>query len=171
MAVIAEKRDLTPITSLFEVDAPLVSRNAQPGQFVMVRTHDHGERIPVTITDFDRQKGTITLVVQEVGKTTRDLRSLGKGDTILDFVGPLGRPVALPDSGHVVLIGGGFGAGAILTIAKELKRRGVQVSSIVGARNSELVILDEEVDAASDNMHICTDDGSRGYHGFVTTQL
>ena len=171
MAIIVEKRSLTPITVLLTVDAPMIARNAQPGQFVMVRVHEWGERIPVTLTDFDKTRGTVTIVVQEVGKTTKMLRALEEGDDILDFVGPLGRPVDLPVQGHVALIGGGFGAGAILTLAKELRSRGVTVSSIVGARTNDLVILDQEVGAASDHFYVCTDDGSRGFHGFVTAQL
>lgn len=171
MALILQKRDLTPVTTLFVVEAPLIARNARPGQFVMIRINEQGERIPVTLTDFDHASGTVTVVVQEVGKTTRLLRMLGEGDDILDFVGPLGRSVELPAEGHVALIGGGFGAAAILSIASELNSRGVQVSSIVGARTEQLVILDKEVGASSEHFYICTDDGSRGYNGFVTGQL
>ena len=171
MAAIVRKRNLTPITSLFEVGAPLIARNALPGQFVMIRVNETGERIPVTITDSSRSSGTVTVVVQEVGKTTRLLRALAEGDEILDFVGPLGCPVELPHKGHVALIGGGFGTGAILTLAKELTRRGVEVSSIVGARNRSLIILAEEVGAFSSHLYVCTDDGSEGYRGFVTGQL
>ncbi|MBI4340342.1 MAG: sulfide/dihydroorotate dehydrogenase-like FAD/NAD-binding protein [Chloroflexi bacterium] len=171
MATIVHKRDLTPITSLFEVDAPLIARNARPGQFVMVRADQRGERIPVTITDSSKERGVITLVIQEVGRTTRMVRSLEQGDDILDFVGPLGRPVELPGRGRVALVGGGFGAGAILSLAKELTVRGVHVSSIVGARNRDLIILDKEVGAHSKRLYLCTDDGSVGFHGFVTGQL
>jgi ferredoxin--NADP+ reductase len=171
MARILQKRDLTPVTTLFVVEAPLIARNARPGQFVMIRVNEQGERIPVTLTDFDDDSGTVTVVVQEVGRTTRLFRMLEEGDDILDFVGPLGRPVELPSEGHVALVGGGFGAAAILSIARELTARGVEVSSIVGARTEQLVILDEEVSASSEQMHICTDDGSRGYNGFVTGKL
>ena len=171
MARILQKRDLTAITTLFVVEAPLIARNARPGQFVMIRINERGERIPVTLTDFDHAIGTVTVVVQEVGRTTRLFRMLEEGDDILDFVGPLGRPVDLPAEGHVALVGGGFGAAAILSIAKELSSRGVQVSSIVGARTKRLVILDDEVRASSEHLYICTDDGSQGYDGFVTGQL
>ncbi|MBI2171891.1 MAG: sulfide/dihydroorotate dehydrogenase-like FAD/NAD-binding protein [Chloroflexi bacterium] len=171
MAIIVEKRDLTPITSLFEVNAPLIARNAQPGQFVMIRVNQQGERIPVTITDSNRSKGLVTIVVQVVGKTTHLLRSLERGDRILDFVGPLGRPVELPKHGQAALVGGGFGTGAILSLAKELAARGVEVCSIIGARTRDLIILEKEVRASSDHTYLCTDDGSQGFHGFVTGQL
>ncbi len=171
MARILSKRDLTPVTKLFVVEAPLVAHNTRPGQFVMLRVNEEGERIPVTITDFDRTAGTITIVIQIVGKTTALICALNEGDDILDFVGPLGRPVPLPNEGHVVLVGGGFGAGAIYTLARDLKRKGVRVSSIVGARTRELVILQEEMQSVSDHFHVCTDDGSMGYKGFVTGLL
>lgn len=167
----SKKAHLTPITSLFVVDAPLIARNAQPGQFVMVRINEKGERIPVTFTDYDVSEGTVTVVVQEVGKTTRMFSSLEEGDEILDFVGPLGCPAPLPEQGHVALLGGGFGAAAILTLARELHSRGVEVTSIVGARSKDLLILDDEVGAVSDHLYVCTDDGSSGFHGFVTAQL
>ena len=168
---IVEKRTLTPVTNLFRIEAPLVARHAAAGQFVMLRVYEEGERIPVTITDLDRETGLITIVVQSVGKTSRLLNALEAGDALLDLVGPLGTPAPLPQSGRAALIGGGFGAAAILSLAKELQRRGLEVHAIVGARTSELVILEQEVGAASDYLYICTDDGSRGYHGFVTGQL
>ncbi len=171
MALILSERGLTPITKLFEVDAPLIARNAEPGQFVMIRVNEYGERVPVTITDFDRDRGTITIVVQNVGKTTSMICAQGAGDAFLDFVGPLGRPAPLPEDGHVALIGGGFGAGAIYTLARELRRRGVRVTAIVGAQTRDLLILREEVAAVSDAYFPCTDDGSLGYGGFVTGQL
>jgi len=171
MAPILQKRILTPITKLFVVGAPLIARNAQPGQFVILRVHEEGERVPVTITDFDREAGTVTIVVQEVGKTTRLIGALEEGDEILDFVGPLGRPAPLPREGHVALVGGGFGAAAIYTLARELRRRGVRVSTIVGVRTKDLLILTEELAGQSDRLYLCTDDGSLGYGGFVTGQL
>ncbi len=171
MARILEKRHLTPVTKLFVVDAPLIARNARPGQFVMLRVNESGERVPVTITDFDREAGTITIVVQQVGKTTAMICALKQGDDILDFVGPLGSPAPLPTKGHAVLVGGGFGAGAIYTLARELRDRRVTVSSIVGARSKELLILVEEMKRVSHSYHACTDDGSVGYKGFVTGLL
>jgi len=169
MAAILDKRDLTPVTRLFVVDAPLVARHAQPGQFVIVRVSDHGERVPISITDFDARAGTITLVIQEVGKTSGLLCALEQGDELLDLVGPLGRAAPLP--GHAALVGGGFGAGAVFPIARELRERGVHVTSIVGARTAELLILRELLEPASDAYEPCTDDGSLGYHGFTAARL
>ncbi len=171
MTRIIEKRHLTPVTKLFVVEAPLVARNAAPGQFVILRVNESGERVPISITDFSRQAGTITIVVQVVGKTSGMICAMEEGDEILDFVGPLGRPAPLPEKGHVVLVGGGFGAGAIYPLARELRQRGVRVSAIVGARNKDLLILRELLESASDDYHICTDDGSIGYKGFVTERL
>ena len=171
MARIVLKRDLTPVTKLFVVEAPLIARNAEPGQFVMIRVSEYGERVPVTISDFDRAAGTITIVVQQVGKTTAMICAQEEGGSFLDFVGPLGRPAPLPAHGHVALVGGGFGAGAINTLARELRCRGVRVAAIVGARTRELLILEEEVGAHSDAYYACTDDGSYGYSGFVTGKL
>ncbi len=171
MAIIITRRELTPITVLFVVEAPLVARNAQAGQFVMLRANELGERVPLTITDLDRAAGTITIVVQQVGKTTAMICARRQGESFLDFVGPLGRPAPLPATGHVALVGGGFGAGAIFTLARELRRRGVVISSIVGARTKQLLILQDEVGAISDTLYACTDDGSHGYKGFVTGLL
>ncbi|HYF92995.1 MAG TPA: sulfide/dihydroorotate dehydrogenase-like FAD/NAD-binding protein [Symbiobacteriaceae bacterium] len=169
---ILKMRQLTPVTRLYVIDAPLVARSAQPGQFIILRVGATGERIPITITDFDREAGTVTIVVQEVGKTTKWLAQLGEGDYIQDFAGPLGQPVELPERGRVALIGGGFGTGAILTIAKALHGRpGITVDAIVGARTQELLILADEVAANVDRFLPCTDDGSFGTKGFVTAVL
>jgi ferredoxin/flavodoxin---NADP+ reductase len=170
-ARIIEKRDLTDVTKLFVVHAPLVARNAGPGQFVIVRVTETGERIPISITDFSRANGTITIAVQEVGRTSALVNSLQVGDTFLDFAGPLGQAVVLPEKGHAVLIGGGFGTGALFPLARALRWRGVRVSSIVGARTRELVILADLLATESDEIHVCTDDGSLGFHGLVTTRL
>ncbi len=170
-ARIIEKRDLTDITKLFVVHAPLVTRNAAPGQFVIVRVSETGERIPISITDFNRAAGTITIVVQEVGRTSALANALQVGDTFLDFAGPLGAAAPLPTAGHAVLIGGGFGTGAVFPLARELRSRGVRVSSIVGARTRDLVILADLLATESDEVHVCTDDGSAGYRGFVTGRL
>ena len=170
-ALIIDKRDLTDITKLFVVHAPLVARNAAPGEFVIIRVAENGERIPISITDFDRDAGTITIVVQEVGHTTRIVGALEVGDCFLDFAGPLGSEVELPRAGHAVLVGGGFGTGAVFPLARELRRRGVRVSSVIGARTRELVILDELLGSESDELHICTDDGTLGHRGFVTGRL
>ncbi len=171
MATILDTRELTPVTRLFVVDAPLVARHAQPGQFVIVRVNEHGERVPISITDFDPAAGTVTLVVQEVGKTSRLLCALEPGEELLDLAGPLGRPAPLPDAGDAALVGGGFGAGAVYPIARELQARGVRVTSIVGARTAELLILRELLESASDAFEPCTDDGSLGYEGFTAARL
>jgi ferredoxin--NADP+ reductase len=170
-ARIVEKRDLTDITKLFVIRAPLVARNAAPGQFVILRVSETGERVPISITDYSREDGTITIVVQEVGRTSSLICALEVGDELLDFAGPLGAEVDLPSEGHAVLVGGGFGSGAVFPLARELRARGVRVTSIVGARTSDLVILDDLLGSESDEIHVCTNDGSRGYQGFVTGLL
>lgn len=171
MALILETRELTPITKLFVVDAPLVACHAQPGQFAIVRVSEHGERIPISLTDFDATAGTVTLVVQEVGRTTALLCALEAGDELLDLAGPLGRAVELPSEGRAALVGGGFGTGAVHPLARELRRRGVHVTSIVGARTGELLILRELLEPTSDEYLVCTDDGSLGYRGFTAALL
>jgi ferredoxin--NADP+ reductase len=171
MNEILKKDTLTPVTKLFVIKNPYVSEKAQPGQFVILRLKEDGERIPLTIADYDREDGTITIVVQEVGFTTRLLGQLNVGDPILDLAGPLGVPAELPEKGTVVAVGGGVGVAPLLPKCKEMHRRGVQVISIIGARNKDLVILEEEMKACSDKLYICTDDGSRGFHGFVSDKL
>ncbi|MDE3102704.1 MAG: sulfide/dihydroorotate dehydrogenase-like FAD/NAD-binding protein [Chloroflexota bacterium] len=171
MAKILSTRQLTPITKLFVVDAPLVAEAARPGQFVILRVREGGERIPVTIADYDRAARTIAIVVQEVGVTTRLVNRLGAGDDILDVVGPLGTPVEIPAGGHVVGVGGGFGAAALLCLMRELTARGDRTTSLLGARTKELLILVDELRAVSTNVELCTDDGSAGYHGLVTGRL
>ncbi len=166
---ILKKRDLTPVTKLFVVDAPMVTRHVQPGHFVIVRTGEQGERIPLTVADYDRDEGTITIVVQEVGKTSAEINRMGEGDAFSDFVGPLGKKAPIPESGRVVCIGGGFGIAPAYPIAKELRdREDVEMTSIIGARTADLLILVEEMQAVNEDLRIATDDGSRGYHGFVT---
>jgi ferredoxin/flavodoxin---NADP+ reductase len=171
LAEILGKQELTPVTRLFVVDAPLVARHAQPGQFVIVRVSEHGERVPISLTDFDPEAGTVTLVVQDVGKTSGLLCALEPGEELLDLVGPLGRPAPLPETGRAALVGGGFGAGAVYPLARELRRRGVRVTSIVGARTAGLLILQELLIRASDAYEPCTDDGSLGYYGFTAARL
>ena len=171
MATVIETRTLTEITKLLVVSAPRVARNASPGQFVILRVNEAGERIPISLTDFDAEAGTITLVVQEVGRTSALVCALARGDEILDVAGPLGLAVPLPESGHAALVGGGFGAGAVFPLARELRSRGVRVSAIVGARTEQLLILRELLEPACDHYHPCTDDGTLGYHGFVSARL
>jgi ferredoxin--NADP+ reductase len=168
---ILEKRQLTDVTTLLVVRARLVARHAEPGQFVIVRAAENGERIPISITDSDPIAGTVTIVVQAVGKTSGLICALEPGDEILDFVGPLGRRVELPSAGYVVLVAGGFGAGAVLPLARDLRWRGVRVAAIVGARTAPLVILRDLLEPACDAYYVCTDDGSSGYRGFVTDKL
>ncbi len=171
MAKILSKGNLTPVTSIYTLDAPLIAKAARPGQFVIVRVYEGGERIPLTIAEYDRKAGIVTIVVQEVGVTTRALGALKEGDEILDVVGPLGEAIEIPAGGHVVGVGGGFGAAALLCLMRELSARGDKTTSIVGARNEELLILTEELQEVCDNVELCTDDGSVGFKGFVTQRL
>jgi len=171
MYEIIEKRTLTPVTKVIVIAAPLVARAAKAGQFVMLRARSSGERIPVTITDFDAEKGTITIVVQEVGVTSKMIGALEVGESFTDFAGPMGEPITLAGNGHTICVGGGFGAGAILTILKALKDKPGRTTAIVGARNAELLILGDVLEGVADQIFLCTDDGSKGYKGFVTGKL
>ncbi|HOB35005.1 MAG: sulfide/dihydroorotate dehydrogenase-like FAD/NAD-binding protein [Firmicutes bacterium] len=171
MNKIIERQDLATSLKKFVVEAPMIARRAQPGQFVMLRVHEQGERIPLTIADFDRERGTITLVAQEVGRTTRLLGRLNEGDYILDLLGPLGEPTAHPEGKNAVCIGGGVGIAPVYPEAKELHQKGYNVTSIIGARTSELLFFEEEMAAVSNELFVATDDGSKGHHGFVTDIL
>jgi ferredoxin/flavodoxin---NADP+ reductase len=153
------------------LDAPRIARRQKPGQFVILRIHEEGERIPVTIENSDAARGTISIVVQSAGKTTHLLNTLNTGDSILDVVGPLGKPSEIEKFGTAVVIGGGVGTAMAYPTAAALKRAGNRVISIVGARNKELVILEEEMRAVSDVLMITTDDGSYADKGFVTDKL
>lgn len=171
MFAIKEARFLSPDVKLFRIEAPRIARRRLAGQFVIVRVHEHGERIPLTIADSDIEEETVTLVVQGVGKTTKLLNMLETGDSICDVVGPLGKPSETDNIGSVVVIGGGVGTAIAYPTAVALKRSGNHVISIVGARSQDLVILEEEVRAASDELYLMTDDGSYGERGFVTQKL
>ncbi len=171
MNEILTKKVLTPVTKLMVVKTPYVAAKAMPGQFVILRVRENGERIPLTIADYNRDAGTITLVFQEVGLTTRLLGELEVGDTILNLVGPLGVPAELLEDGTVVAVAGGVGVAPIYPKCKELHKRGVKVISIIGARSKDLIILEDEMKAVSHEVHICTDDGSRGFKGFVSDKL
>jgi len=171
VARILEKRSLTAVTKLFRVEAPLVAAAAKPGQFVIVRVREGGERIPLTIADYERAEGVLTIVVQEVGTTTRLLGALEPGDEILDLVGPLGMAIDIPTEGHIIGIGGGFGAAALLCLMRELSARGDRTTIIIGAREKGLLILIDELAAICDNLELCTDDGSAGFKGLVTERL
>ncbi len=168
---IIEKRDLNGQIFLMEIEAPAVARRAEPGQFIILRTNEYGERVPFTIADFDREKGTVTIVVQAVGKTTKDMQKLQSGDEILDFAGPLGTPTPLENLKKVAVIGGGLGTAIAYPQAKKLKALGAQVTLIAGFRDRDTIILEEELKAASDKLIITTDDGSNGVKGFVTDRL
>jgi len=171
MPRIIEKRELAPRTHYLRIEAPLVVRHARPGQFVIIRLHDRGERIPLTIADMDPAEGSITLIVQEIGATTRQLAQLKTGDVILDVLGPLGSPSEIEKFGTVVLLGGGFGIAAIHLIAKALREAGNTIVSIVGARTRELLIMEQEMKATSDEFIVMTDDGSYGRKGLVIEPL
>ncbi len=171
MFAIKETRQLAPNIKLFRIEAPRIARKRQAGQFVILRIHDHGERIPLTIADSDIESGTITIVVQGVGKTTKLLNCLNTGDSILDVVGPLGVPSDVKRFGTVVVIGGGVGTAIAYPTAVAMQRAGNRVVSIIGARSKEFVILEAEIRAASDELFVMTDDGSYGEHGFVTQKL
>lgn len=171
MFKIVEARFLAPDVKLFRIEAPLVARKRKAGQFVIVRVHDHGERIPLTIADSDAGSGTITLVVQGVGKTTRLLNAKEPGDAVCDVVGPLGKPSPIAHYGTVVVIGGGLGTAIAYPTAKAFKEAGNQVIAIIGGRSRPFVILEPEVRAISDELLVTTDDGSYGEKGFVTEKL
>jgi ferredoxin/flavodoxin---NADP+ reductase len=162
---------LAPGIKRFVLEAPRIARKQKPGQFVILRIHEEGERIPVTIENSDPERGTVNIVVQSVGKTTHLLNSLNTGDQILDVVGPLGKPSEIANYGTVVVIGGGVGAAMAYPTAAALKRAGNRVLAIVGARTKELVILESELRAVSDALMITTDDGSYVDKGFVTDKL
>jgi len=162
---------LAPGIKRFVIEAPRIARKQQPGQFVILRIYEEGERIPVTIENSDPEKGTINIVVQSAGKTTNLLNTLETGDSVLDVVGPLGKPSDIRDYGTVVVVGGGVGTAMAYPSAVALKRAGNRVISIVGARNKELVILEKEMREVSDALLITTDDGSYADKGFVTDKL
>ncbi|WP_455277224.1 sulfide/dihydroorotate dehydrogenase-like FAD/NAD-binding protein [[Eubacterium] cellulosolvens] len=168
---IVERKDLASNIKMFKISAPLVVKKCKPGQFIVIRVHEKGERIPLTIVETDDEKETLTIVVQEVGKTTKQLAKLRKGDYVHDLVGPLGKPSKITNYGTVIIVGGGIGVGEAYPEAKALKEAGCKVLSIIGARTKELLILVEEMTKVSDEIYISTDDGSKGHHGFVTDLL
>jgi ferredoxin/flavodoxin---NADP+ reductase len=171
MFEITEARFLAPDIKLLRIDAPRIARKRKAGQFVIVRVHEHGERIPLTIADSDPEAGTITLIVQGVGKTSQLINMLGVGDALLDVVGPLGKPSEVEQYGTVAIIGGGVGTAIALPTAVAMKQAGNTVVSILGGRHRELVILEAEMQATSDELYVMTDDGSYGERGLVTDKL
>lgn len=168
---IKRKNRLNPTVTLMEVYAPLIAKKAEPGQFIILRANDEGERIPLTIADFDRENGTVTIIYQIVGSTTKYLDSLEEGEFISDFVGPLGVASHLDGLKKVAIVGGGVGCAIAYPIAKKLHSLGATVHTIVGFRNKDLVILEDEFNKVSDDMKIMTDDGSSGEKGLVTDAL
>jgi len=168
---IVEKKELAPRIKEIKVYNPRIAAKARAGQFVIVKVGEEGERIPLTIADWDREKGLITIVFQEVGVSTYKLGRLGVGDVITDVVGPLGNPSEIEKFGTVVCVGGGVGIAAIYPMAKELRKAGNRVISIIGARNKDLLIYEEEMRRVSDELRITTDDGSKGRKGFVSDEL
>lgn len=171
MYKIVKKLALNKFVSLMEIDAPRVANKAEPGQFIILRVDDEGERIPLTIADFDREKGTITIVFQIVGATTEKLNTLNEGDSLHDFVGPLGTPTHTEGLKNVCVIGGGVGCAIAYPIAKKLFNSQVNVDSIIGFRNKELIIFENEFQKVSNSLEIMTDDGSYGEKGLVTDAL
>ena len=171
MYLILKKEPLTPTVTRMVIDAPHIARKAEPGQFIILRVHEDGERIPLTIADFDREQGTVTIIFQIVGATTELLNHLEAGDSLHDFVGPLGRPSEVEGLKKVAVVGGGVGCAIAYPIAKKLHQLGAQVHAIVGFRSKDLVILEKEFQAASDKLVVMTDDGSYGEKGMVTNAL
>ncbi|AKB24183.1 putative electron-transfer protein [Methanosarcina sp. MTP4] len=165
---ILEKEEIAPSVHRTVIDAPDVAKAAKAGQFIILKIDEEGERIPLTIADFNPEKGTITVIFQEMGKTTKQLGKLSAGDSLEDFVGPLGTPADIRKLGTVILVGGGVGVAPIYPQAKAYKEAGNRVLTIIGARNKDLLILEAEMQEASSELFIATDDGSKGHHGFVT---
>ena len=169
---ILKKQELSPGILEYDIEAPRVAKKALPGQFIVLRVNDEGERVPLTIADFDGEKGTVTILFQVVGASTELLASLKEGDSILDFVGPLGQPSELSDHmGTVVFVGGGIGVAPVYPIARAAHELGNKVISILGAKTKDILIFEERMRAISDEVLITTDDGSYGIKGFVTNAI
>ena len=171
MYQIVRKQALNPTVTLLEIDAPLIAKKAQPGQFIILRTDENGERIPLTIAGYDREKGTVTIIFQIVGATTEKLNHMNEGDCLQDFVGPLGTPTHTEGLKKVCVIGGGVGCAIALPIAQKLHEEGAEVTSIIGFRNKDLVILEDEFKACSSRFYMMTADGSYGEKGNVCMPL
>ena len=171
MFKIVEKQALNPTVTKMVIEAPLVARKAQPGQFIIYRASEDGERVPLTIADYDREKGTVTIIFQIVGGSTMELNALNEGDSLVDFVGPLGTPSHLDGLKKVAVVGGGVGCAIAYPTAKKLHELGAEVHSVVGFRSKDLVILENEFEAVSDRVVKMSDDGSWGEKGLVTNAL
>ena len=168
---ILEREELAPEIYLLKLHAPEVASKSKPGQFVIIRIDESGERIPLTIADYNRDAGIITVVFMEIGKTTKQLAALKSGDHLSDVVGPLGNPAHVPKNSVVVFVGGGVGITTVFPEAREFKKAGNTIISIIGARSENLLIWEDLVHSVSDKLYITTDDGTRGHHGFVTDVL
>ena len=168
---IVRKEELRPIVTLYEIEAPLIAKKAQPGQFIILRVDENGERIPITINDYDPEKGTVTIIVQTVGATTEKLKRLNVGDCLQDFVGPLGKATETEGKKKVAVVGGGVGCAIAYPVLKKFHDCGAEVHAIVGFRSKDLVILEDDFKKSSDKLIICTDDGSYGRKGLVTEAL
>lgn len=171
MYKILVKRELNPTVTFMSIDAPLVARKALPGQFVILRVDEDGERIPLTVAGYDRDKGSVDIIFQIVGATTMKLNAKDQGDSIADFVGPLGNPTDIEGVRKACIVGGGVGCAIAYPVAKELHDLGCEVTTIAGFRNKDLVILEDEFDKASDRFYRMSDDGSWGEKGVVTSPL
>ena len=171
MYKIVKKQPLNPTVTRMEIEAPLIAKKAKPGQFIILRVDENGERIPLTVAGYDREKGTVIIIFQIVGATTEKLNHLNEGECLHDFVGPLGVPTHVDGLKKVCVIGGGVGCAIALPIAEELHAMGAEVTSIIGFRNQDLVILEDEFKACSDHFTLMTDDGSYGEKGNVTAPL
>ena len=168
---IVRKEALRPTVTLYEIEAPLIAKKAQPGQFIILRTDENGERIPITINAYDPEKGTVTIIVQTVGATTVKLSHMKEGDCLADFVGPLGKPTETEGKKKVAVVGGGVGCAIAYPVLKKFHDDGAEVHAIVGFRSEDLVILEEDFKKSSDKLIVCTDDGSYGRKGLVTEAL
>ena len=171
MFKIIRKKELNPSVTLMEIEAPFIAKKAKAGQFIIFRIDELGERVPLTIAGYDREKGTVTIIFQKVGFSTIALGNLKEGDYIRDFVGPLGKPTHTEGVKRVCVVGGGVGCAIALPSAAAFKEAGAEVDVIAGFRNKDIVILEEEFKAVSDNLYLMTDDGSYGEQGFVTVKL
>lgn len=168
---IVKKRELNPTVTMMDIEAPLIAKKAQPGQFIILRVNEDGERIPLTVAGYDREAGTVKIIFQIVGATTELLNHKNEGEYIQDFVGPLGVPTHVEGLKKVCIVGGGVGCAIALPIAQKLHEMGCEVHSIIGFRSKDLLILEDEFRAASDKLTIMTDDGSYGRQGVVTVPL
>ena len=171
MNEIVEKRQLAPSVTLFKLYVPDIAKKAKPGQFVVLRVDDYAERIPLTIADFNREEGLVTVIFQVVGTSTQKMDKFEQGQAVLDVVGPLGKPSHIEKFGTVICVGGGVGVAPVYPIAKALYEKGNEVINIIGARTKEMLILEEEMRAISSELFVTTDDGTYGHHGFVTDVL